>query len=74
MLITYNGSGDSPRSFIEPLQRTVAAGETVCVSAALARQLLATGRWQPLKSTKRKRPKPAAPKPETPNSNPENSK
>ena len=66
MLITYTGSGDSPRSFIEPLQRFVAAGETVCVSTALAEALLANGRWQPLKSGTRRRQKPAAPKPETP--------
>ena len=49
MLIKYLGSGPSPRSFIEPLQRSVTAGQTISVRDPLARNLIATGRWRAVK-------------------------
>lgn len=54
MLIKYSGSGGSPRSFIEPLQRFVGAGEIVRVNDQLAERLLATGRWRRIKKIDRK--------------------
>ena len=46
MKIKYVGTGDSPRSFIEELQRYAAVGEEVVVKAAVGERLLATGRWR----------------------------
>jgi len=54
MLIKYTGSGGLPRSFIEPLQRFVSAGEIVRVNDKLAERLLATGRWRRIEKTGRK--------------------
>jgi hypothetical protein len=46
MLIQYLGTGGSPRSFIQPLQRCVAAGEIIDAKETLASALLATQRWR----------------------------
>lgn len=46
MLIKFLGAGDSPRSYIEPLQRYVSVGETVKTKDGIAQALLQTGRWQ----------------------------
>ena len=46
MLIKYLGTGDSPRSFIETLQRYVSVGEIVQVRNSIAAGLLAGGRWR----------------------------
>ncbi len=56
MLIKYLGTGDSPRSFIETLQRYVSVGEIVQVKNSIAAGLLAGRRWRkvsevPAKST-----------------------
>jgi len=49
MKIKYVGTGDSPRSFIEELQRYVGVDEEIVVRTAVGERLLATGRWRRVK-------------------------